>query len=158
MVAIEARMRHCDLPETFKLESGKILDRLEIAAMQDAGSILGVLHVQGRITKAMKEAGELVEEYHRDKERATQTPDSLATRGAGTGGDLVSNDYISWAIAAVAKWEVAKDWLTTASALKVFEHCVVGRNYPTDEEYGSLYIGLSYLAVCMGLDRRQKPT
>ena len=81
---------------------------------QEAGTVLGRLYLAKLISYAEKEAGIRFGEIHAKAKRALQAPDTLARGGGGSAastGDLVSEDYIDWAMKAVAKWEVAKIWM-----------------------------------------------
>ena len=68
----------------------------------------------------------------------------------GSRSENVSPEYVEWATGAVGKWEVGKDWLIRKGAWEVFDHCVLGRRYPTATELPALCVGLAYAAKRMG--------
>lgn len=140
VVAIEARMRQFGVSR-------------DIAGHEKAGTILGLLWLQRKLSEPLREAGERIAEYHAEMIKATQAPDSLASGGNGGGGDLASEGYIDWAVGAVLNWELAKNWLLSRHALNTFERIVLGRVYPTTGELSQLRDGLAYCASRMGLDR-----
>lgn len=80
---------------------------------QRAATELGRLCLSGAITQAMYDAGVQYLELHDEMLRAIKAPVGLRkTNASGDGGDMVSEDYVTWAIGAVAKWKVfeMKGW------------------------------------------------
>lgn len=138
-VGIEARMRHFGIPE-------------DMASHEKAGSILGLLHLQGLISEPLREAGENLVEWHQSMIQAIQAPDTLASGGGGGGGDSSSPEYVEWATAAVARWEAGRAWLMKKGCWRVFHFTVLGRHYPGPDDTAVLRRGLAYVAARMGLD------
>ena len=112
--AIDARIRH---------------HGLSVAAASDprAGSVLGRLFLEKRISEPLCEAGEKFYKAHGKMIRATLGPRGLETVVPGASGDEASDDYVIWAIAAVGDYRVAKDRLSddewAAVRLTVLEDC-----------------------------------
>lgn len=146
MVAIEARVRHTGLPP-------------DLASHEQAGTALGRLwlrtsHLKDddplKITTPMREAGERYLELRNAALRAIKAPIGLAKSGdAGTGGDLVTEDYIEWAIAAVARYEVAKAWL--GNQVGLVESVIIDDRECQPYEVPLLADTLTYLAQRMGI-------
>ena len=124
----------------------------DLAGLQDAGSVLGLLCLQKRISPTLKEAGDRLEEYHHAFIGAIQAPDTLAAGGTGGSGEI-SDDYVDWAEAAIKNWDNARKWLRACGAFAVFERVVIGRTYPDIFDLTLLRRALAYSARQLGLDK-----
>lgn len=137
MVAIEARVRHTGLPP-------------DLASHEQAGTALGRLWLRGEITAPMREAGERYLELRNAALRAIKAPVGLTKSGdAGAGGDLVTEDYVAWAISAVARYEVARAWL--GNRVGLIESVVIDDRECQPYEVPLLADALTYLAQRMGI-------
>lgn len=146
-VAIEARQRIHGLPE-------------DLARDQMAGSVLGRLRLAGDITEPQYDAGDKFRKEHAEMLRAIQARDGLEQHDA-TGNafeweldsknpetDQRQQDYITWAIGAVARHRVAKD------RLNVIEWFAIQRVVIEDKEpmaFMPLESALTALALGYGM-------
>lgn len=154
-VALEARQRVYDLPERWTDERGKVLTREEVAATEYAGTVLGRLYLNGVITSTMHEAGKRYLELYQAYLKALKAPTGLA-KGNGSANEAdASDDYVDWAIRAVAHYEVIKAALNDYSrASRVAVELLVLREVEDEGGYlsGMLISGLTFLARKMGLE------
>ena len=79
------------------------------AAHEKAGTVLGRLWLSGDITEPMRQAGERYLEIYEAAMKAINAPVGLRTRTAGDSGDVVTEEYEEWAIAAVARYRTIKN-------------------------------------------------
>lgn len=116
------------------------------AKHQCAATELGRLWLSGRITTDQREAGERWLELHDEMLRAIKAPVGLRkTNLSGDGGDLTTDEYIEWAIGAVAKWKVfeMKGW-------PCLPHVVIA-DQPAGEMLDELRMALTILAKRFGI-------
>jgi hypothetical protein len=137
-VVLAARRRHFGLPE-------------HLASHEKAGTVLGRLWLAGDITDPSREAGERYLVIHAEAMRALKAPVGLAVSGTGgTAGDHASEEYVAWAIAAVARYEVLKVALEAGGFYRLV-HAVVVEDTPVPStSLPELVAGLAVLAVKLG--------
>lgn len=117
------------------------------SAHQDAGTVLGRLWLRRAISQAQKDAGEKYRNKRDAAMRAIKAPLSLqVTNKAGDGGDVVTNDYISWATAVVGEYETLKAALKDIKAEATVELVVILDDEPLDSMLPALREGLDLLA------------
>lgn len=126
----------------------------EQAAHEKACTVLGRLWLTKKISLPLREAGERYLALKQNARKAIQAPDDLAKTGMkGGGGDIVGEDYISWAIRAVAAYEVARGWLDDIDVRSIVDRVVIENEECGDPgSLSELWKGLAYLAKRMGVD------
>lgn len=122
-----------------------------------AETLLGRLFLTNKISEFERRAGETFRDWHGAAMKALKAPDALAKGGGKSAdGDLVSDDYVEWAMRAVARWEVAKDWLMQANRYSQAEVLRVCIDQTPARSMTLLSYGLSYLAKRMGIGEQVK--
>ena len=142
-VAIDARQRVYGIPE-------------EQAKHEKAGTVLGRLWLSGAITTEQREAGEKYLELYNAAMRAINAPDGLAVSDSGgSSGDVVTDEYIAWAIKAVERYEVMKAAIHDLSpyAIGLVEWVVVNDLGIGLEPMPALQRELNILAAKMGISK-----
>lgn len=134
----------------------------DLAGHEKACTVLGRLWLQSarlkdgdsrKVTTAMREAGERYLALKQNERKALQAPDGLAKTGeGGSGGDIVTEDYIDWATRAVTLYEVAKGWLDDINVRAIVDHVVLADNECDAEALPYLVRGLSHLVKRMGIE------
>lgn len=139
-VALEARRRVLGLPEN-------------LASHEKAGTFLGRLWLAGAIGASLREAGERYLEIHDEAMRALKAPTGLSVSGTrGSAGDEVSEDYVAWAISAVAQYRILRAALEAAGAARIV-HAVVVEDAPVPAASRPMLVtGLKILAGKLGLE------
>ncbi len=123
------------------------------ARHQRAETELGRLYLTGRIGELAYLAGEQYRELHDDMLRAIKAPIGLRkTNATGDGGDMVSETYVEWAIAAVAKWKVfeMKGW-------PCLQHVII-EDRPVGSMMDELRMALTMLAKRFGIMHQLEAT
>ena len=122
-------------------------------------TVLGRLNLDGTITDSMYRAGLQYLDLYLAAMRAIKAPMSRGGGGASHDGDMLSDDYVVWAIKAVAHYEVMKaaledaeqgggEWCGQAVGAVVLENVVMPVWWTPE-----LIMGLGILAKKMGIDR-----
>lgn len=125
------------------------------AKFPEAETVIGRLWLRSRITEPMRKAGERFLEIHDAAMRAIKAPMGLAKSSApGTGGDIVTEEYITWAVKAVAVYEVAKGWC--GEDLGLIEGIVIEQRQCSLLDLPRLCLRLAHLSTRMGIDVEPK--
>lgn len=125
--------------------------KAEQSKTREAGTVLGRMLLRKVITDNEYAAGERYGEWHACAQRAIHAPDSLVRSNSGSdGGDLVSGEYIDWAIRAVGRWEVAQGWVPEDARDDIERVCVKDAE-PIDEPLTKQ--ALAKLVVNMGIEK-----
>jgi hypothetical protein len=126
----------------------------EDAATDLAGSALGRLRLAGQISEAMLEAGKKYRILWTEAMRALTGPEGLEVGGSpGVGGDIISDDWVSWATRATANYRVAASALGDINAFNTVEYVVVIDEDPVPAMMPALTEGLLILALKFGMCR-----
>jgi hypothetical protein len=135
-VALNARMKHTGLPRP-------------LAGHERAGTVLGRLRLLGMrtndkegITEPQYEAGTRFLEAYTKKTGAIMPPAGLEKVNPGANADEPTEDYLEWAIAAVARFWVVRDRLTD-DQWHVIDWVVIN-----DREHPDLGLLKAALTVC----------
>jgi len=128
------------------------------ASQPEAGTVLGRLKLSGAITETMYEAGKRYLELYQAYLKALKAPTGLA-KGSGSASEAdASEEYVEWAIRAVAHYEVMKAALEDEVGIRgrmVFELIVIDDG-PLAQASITLQVGLSFLARKMGFENSQR--
>ena len=118
---------------------------------QKAESELGRLALAGRLSPAQYTAGVAYRECSIAARMALEAPDSLVRGNPGSGGHNVPSEaWIASAVAAVARWEVMKEWAKKAHAKRVLDWLIVEDKPCNSWQVFKARGGLSYIAKRMG--------
>jgi len=118
------------------------------SAHQDAGTVLGRLWLRKAISQAQKAAGDKYLAKHNAAMRAIKAPAGLqVTNKAGDGGEIVTQEYIAWAIGVVGEYETLKAALRDIRADATVDLVVVYDDEPPDSMLPALRDGLDLLAA-----------
>jgi hypothetical protein len=140
-VVLEARQRIYGLPA-------------EDAGQPLAGSALGRLRLAGGISEMMFDAGERYRVLWTEAMRALTGPEGFEKGGSpGVGGDIISDDWVTWATRATANYRVAASALGDINAFNTVEYVVVVDEDPIPEMMAALSEGLLLLALKFGMCR-----
>jgi len=124
----------------------------DLAGHELAGTSIGRLWLAGKITTLQREAGDQYMALRAAMLRAIKAPDGLAaTDGRGAPGDLVTDNYVAWAVAAVARYKVVRGWLCDAALAAVVDSVVVDGRECDEATLPYLVRGLQVLADRMGI-------
>lgn len=134
-VALNARMKHTGLAKTQ-------------AATQDAGTVIGRLRLANTITEPLYEAAKRFYKDHAEAMCTLLGPIGFERTSPGVNADEPTEDYIAWAIAALARYRVAKDRLND-DEWSAIEECVLEDREPYD--LGDLKSALTCCAKGYGL-------
>lgn len=138
-VALAARRRVLGLPD-------------DLAGHEKASSLLGRLWLAGKITEALREAGERYLEIYMQAMRALTAPIGLAVSDStGSPRHRVSEDYVEWATRAVARYEVLKAALEAEGAHHIVHAVVVADVPPPPANWPVLIRGLRVLETKLGI-------
>jgi hypothetical protein len=120
---------------------------------EHAGSAVGRLWLSGAITNAEREAGDRYRELHDKAMKAIKAPVGLAVGGTpGSGGDLVTDEYIDWAIKATAHYRTIQDALQDISCRHAIERLVISdEDCPSAAAASVVRVGLSMLVNKLGI-------
>lgn len=117
------------------------------AGHQDAGTAVGRLWLRKAITRAQMDAADRYFEKHRAYDRARKAPIGLAAGNqAGHDGELVTDDYIDWAIGIVGEVETLIYALKDINAEATVHWVVILGNDPPEFMLPALREGLDCLA------------
>ncbi len=125
----------------------------EQAKDQKACTALGRACLRNFINETEYRAGERYLALWEAELKAVKAPVGLAKAGqAGSGGDVVSEDYIDWTIRAIAAYEVAKGWLDDIGLRAVVDTVVMAGTECDAVTSPYLKRGLAHLAKRMGIE------
>lgn len=125
----------------------------ELAGHEKAATVLGRLWLGGEITGSLREAGERYFEIHAEAMRALTAPMGLAvsSKSGLVGSDRVSEEYVTWATRAVARYRVVKAALMAAGVYQIV-HAVVVEDVPVlPARRPELIKGLTLLEAKLGV-------
>lgn len=124
------------------------------ASHEKACTALGRAYLRRYITEEQLRAGERYLELKNAELNAIKAPAGLAKGGTGgTGGDLVTDEYIEWAIRAVAVYEVAKAWLDDIELRAVVDAVALDDHECDEVTAPYLRRALAHLVKRMGIDQ-----
>jgi len=124
------------------------------ASQPEAGTVLGRLKLSGAITETMYEAGKRYLELYQAYLKALKAPTGLA-KGSGSASEAeASEEYVEWAIRAVAHYEVMKAALEDMGWGRHVHSLVVHDN--PEMWCIQSYAGLGFLARKMGFENSQR--
>ena len=120
---------------------------------EQAGTAVGRLWLSGAITTAEREAGDRYRELHDRAMKAIKAPVGLAVgAGPSSDGDLVTDEYIDWAIKATAHWRTLQDALQDISCRHAIERLIVSdEDCPSAAAASVVRVGLSMLVNKFGI-------
>ncbi len=125
----------------------------EQARDQKACTALGRACLRSYINETEYRAGERYLALQEAELKAIKAPVGLAKAGTpGSGGDLVSEDYITWTIRAIAAYEVAKGWLDDVGLRAIVDAVAIAGTECDAATAAYLKRGLAHLAKRMGLE------
>lgn len=128
----------------------------EQSAHQDGGTVQGRMWLRKQITREQCDAADRYVEKHSRAMAAIKAPASLkVSNRAGDGGDLITEEYVEWAVRAVAEYRILRQAVIDVdkAAESALDMMVINQQDHSDDPdmVAAVRFGLAILVDKLGL-------